>query len=216
METERESGYEKNYRRLVPGLKGRDFAECARRLGLREIRGGVEVDFLGKAYRVTEDGVEPLEGGPSRPNRRSLLIHYVLSEGSGEPAADFLSLEQLSGVLRGRREPGSEFLNAAIERSFAEGGRVLFARAARSLGGEPLGAHPSGGDLWLFRVLPGIRMQVVFSEADDEYPAEARVLFDSHATEYMGFECLAFLHGELGEALAEAGRALAGKAGDAE
>ncbi|MDR3154322.1 MAG: DUF3786 domain-containing protein [Deltaproteobacteria bacterium] len=207
---ERENGYEKNYLRLVPGLKGCDFAECAPRLGLRAFQGGVEVEYLGRAYRVTEEGVAPLDGGPSDPNHRSTLIHYVLSPGSGEPAGDFLSLAQLPGVLRGRRSPGSDFLSEAIEKAFGEDGDALFARAAESLGGEFLGDHPSGGRLWLFRALPRIHMQVVFAEADEEFPAEARVLFDSHATEYLGFECLAFMHGALGDALAEEGQRLKG------
>jgi hypothetical protein len=210
---EQESGYEKNYRRLVPGLRGCDFEECAARLGLRHFPGGVEAEYLGRAYRVTEGGVEPLDGGYADPNHRSTLIHYALSRGDGPPAGDFLGLSQLPGVLRGSKQPGSEFLSAAIERAFGGRGLAHFARAAESLGGEFLGDHPSGGKLWLFRTLPRIHMQVVFSEADDEFPVEARVLFDSHATEYLGYECLAFMHGALGNALAEAGDRIAAAEG---
>ncbi|MDR1314943.1 MAG: DUF3786 domain-containing protein [Deltaproteobacteria bacterium] len=207
---ERDSGYEKNYQRLAPGLVGCDFAECAPRLGLKAVPGGVEAEYLGRAYRVTEGGVEPLDGEYADPNHRSTLVHYALSKGDGPPAEDFLGLMQLPGVLRGRKSPGSEFLSASIERAFGGKGHELFAKAAESLGGEFLGVHPSGGKLWLFKALPRIHMQVVFSEADDEFPVEARVLFDSHATEYLGFECLAFMHGALGDALAEAGQRIDG------
>ncbi|MDR1036534.1 MAG: DUF3786 domain-containing protein [Deltaproteobacteria bacterium] len=207
---EQQSGYEKNYQRLVPGLKGCDFEECAPRLGLTHFPGGVEAEYLGRVFRVTEDGVEPVEEGYTDPNHRSTLIHYALSRGEGPPAEDFLGLYQLPGFIRGSKSPGSEFLSAAIERAFGEGGHARFARAAESLGGEFLGDHPAGGKLWLFKVLPRIHMQVIFNEADDEFPVEARVLFDSHATEYLGFECLAFMHGALGNALAEAGERIAG------
>ncbi|MDR1041238.1 MAG: DUF3786 domain-containing protein [Deltaproteobacteria bacterium] len=212
---QRDSGYEQNYQRLVPGLRGCDFGECAPRLGLKPVPGGVEAEYLGRAYRVTEEGVAPLDGAYADPNHRSTLIHYALSKGEGQPSDDFLGLFQLPGVLRGRKTPGNEFLSAAMERAFGEKGHALFARAAESLGGEYLGVHPSGGKLWLFRTLPRIHMQVVFTEADEEFPVEVRVLFDSHATEYLGFECLAFMHGALGQALAQAGRRIDGQADEA-
>ncbi|MDR3154809.1 MAG: DUF3786 domain-containing protein [Deltaproteobacteria bacterium] len=206
MDTADVNGYERNYRRLVPGLKGRDFGECAPRLGLKAVPGGVEASYLGRAYRVTEEGVAPLDGGGSDPNCRSLVLHYVLSDGTGEPSGEFLGLHQLPGVLRGRRSPGEDFLKAPIEQAFGEGGSGLFARAALSLGGEALGDHPSGGKLWLFKVFPKVHAQVIFSEADDEFPAEARVLVDAHSTEYLGFECLAIMVSTLAEALARAAR----------
>jgi hypothetical protein len=206
---EPESGYEKNYRRLAPGLKGHDFAGCAGRLGLKPVPEGLEAEYLGRTYRLTEDGVFPVDGADSDPNHRSALIHYALSPGSGDPSEEFLTLFQLPGVFRSSKQPGSDFLNAAIEKAFGAGGDALFAKAAERLGGEFLGDHPSGGRLWLFKVLPRIHMQVVFCEADDEYPVDARVLIDSHATEYVGFEVLAFMQGALGDTLAKIGQAIA-------
>ena len=197
------SGYEQNYLGLIKELKGLDFKEAAARLGLKCGESGAEAHFLGRAFRISESGVEPLDGGPSNPNYRSILIHYITSKGSGEPGGEFLSLKQLPGVPRSQAfDNEGSILNGPLYETFREG-HGAFREAALSLGGEYLGAHPSGGRLWLFQVLPKLRLQVIFEEEDDEFPMRVRVLFDSHALEYMGFECLAFLHGCLVHALIE-------------
>jgi hypothetical protein len=194
-------GYEQNYQGLIKELKGCDFKESAERLGLKAVENGVEATFLGRDFLITEEGVVAKDGLESNPNYRSILIHYVLSKGEGEPGNEFLSLYQLPGVMRSRRPQNwKTLLDGPLFEAFGEG-HDAFAPAATNLGGSYLGTHQAGGHLWEFQILPKIRMQLVYVEADDEFPMEIRVMFDSRAPEFLEFECLAFLHGCLVHAL---------------
>jgi hypothetical protein len=200
------SGYEKNYLRLKKWLKERDFTANAEELGLEVTEdGGVLARLLGRDYLVTSEGVLPVDGDLADPNSLSILVHYSLSQGKGEPGEEFLTLSQLPGVLRGRKEPGKDVLLGRLERAFEKGGLELFNKAATQVGGVLLGDHPAGGKLWHFQALPKIPLRLIFAEADEEYPLEIRVLFPNRALEYLEFECLAFLNGCLADALIEAG-----------
>jgi hypothetical protein len=204
MAEQTDSGYEKNYQGLIKYLENHDFKANNLRLGLKDAEGGAIASFLGRDYRITKEGVEPLDGQGAHPNFRSILIHYAVSPGTGGPGGEFLALSQLPGILRGRREPGKDILNNKIVRLFGETGHEGFKKAALKLSGEYLGDHPSGGKIWLFKVFPKVHMQAVFYEADEEYPVDVKILFDSNAPAYLEFECLAFLNGCLVDALAYA------------
>jgi hypothetical protein len=181
-----------------------DFSANAKELGLIVTKEGVEARLLGRDYLITSQGVFPKDGQKADPNCLSLLVHYSLSQGRGEPGEDFLSLSQLPGVMRGQRDLETDILNLKMEKAFGEGDDEFFATAAAKLGGIFLGEHKAGGKLWLFKILPKINLEVVYSEADEEFPLEIRVLFSSRAPEFMKFECLGFLSACLVEALVEA------------
>lgn len=71
------SGYEYNYKVLVSKLADCDFEEAAARLGLkRHENGSITVRFLGRDYAIRSDGVFAVDGRPSAPNNRSILIQY--------------------------------------------------------------------------------------------------------------------------------------------
>jgi len=78
-------GYDSIYLELISKLSEIDFQESADRLGLEYVDGGVEVCFLKRGYRITLDGVKPLDGQPVNVNNLSVLLHYLLSKGQGEP-----------------------------------------------------------------------------------------------------------------------------------
>jgi hypothetical protein len=69
------------------------------------------------------------------------------------------------------------------------------------LGGVFNGKLKSGGYTWLLKVLPKILLQIVYYDADDEFPCEVQILFDNNASRFMEFECLAFLEGCLVRAM---------------
>ncbi len=50
-------------------------------------------------------------------------------------------------------------------------------------------------------MLPKILLQIVYYDADDEFPFEVQILFDKNASRFMEFECLAFLEGCLVRAM---------------
>lgn len=55
-------------------------------------------------------------------------------------------------------------------------------RALSALGARPIPQGDAGGELEVF---PGLRLAVTFWDADDEFPAQANMLFDSNITDFM-------------------------------
>lgn len=78
---------------------------------------------------------------------------------------------------------------AAYRRTILEPFSLFFAghpealrKALSALKAEPLPQGDAGGRLEIF---PGLRMAVIFWDGDDEFPAQANMLFDSNITDYM-------------------------------
>ena len=188
------SGYQQIYLDLAKALRGFDLAGNAPRLGLTAEGGGVVVNFFNRAYRVDAGGVRPLDGGPAGVNHLSLIAHYAMSPGRGEPSGDFMPLGRMTGMVEGRGDFERSTVNAALGRKFG-GEKPALAAAAESIGGRAEGRDQSGGWAWLFRPFPKVPLKLLFYEADDEFPADYRLMFDSRATDFMEFEALGFLTG---------------------
>ena len=83
--------------------------------------------------------------------------------------------------------------------TYPENTRVSFEAAAK-LGGTKVQSQ-AGKHVWRFKVLPKIPLQIVFYEADDDFPAEIQIMLDQTALQFMEFECLAFMVGCVARAL---------------
>jgi len=186
------SGYDSIYLGLVPKLTECDFQSSAERLGLEYVAGGVLVKFLKREYRITKDGVEPLDGQPVNVNNRSVLLYYLLSQGTGEPENAYVLFESIPR-LNGGLALQSRLMNSPLERKLGND-YIKFTQAAVKLGGieqdSQLGKHT-----WEFQVLPKIPVRIIFYEADDEFPASLQIMLDKTAPRFLEFECLAFMIG---------------------
>lgn len=185
-------GYDSIYLELVSKLSELDFQESADRLGLEYVDGGVRVSFLKREYRITVDGVEPLDGQPVNVNNLSVLAHYLLSKGQGEPENSYIPFETIPRMIGGLSAQ-SRLMNAPLERYFGND-YLKFREAAAKVGGVAEEAQ-SGKHTWRFDVLPKIPLQLVFYEADEDFPSEIQILLDMTAIQFLEFECLAFMVG---------------------
>jgi hypothetical protein len=192
-------GYEELSRWQAAKLAGADLTGPASALGLAVAGPGVvRVGLFGRDYLVDGSGVRPVDGKPAGPSQLSLVAPYALSPGRGEPAYEFVTLDRLSGPAPGKPgggnwKPGGYF-GRALARRFDRDPEALAAAAAR-LGGRDLGREASGGRAWLFHPFPKVPLKLVCHEADEEFPADYRLLFDVSATAFMAFEALGFLAG---------------------
>lgn len=196
--------YEKVYLGLVPRLAAVDFAGAAASLGLERSGAGCRVPLLGREYVVGPSGVSLAEGGPAFITQRIVLAWYLLHAGSGEPCGNMVPYRELPG--------GADFaraLQTLVDQRLAQGfaGRLAeLKRAAVVLGGveqEGAGAHDG---VWRFAALPKLPLELRFYDADEEFPAEAKVLYDLTAPNFLDLECLAALAHILVRELERAGR----------
>lgn len=188
------SGYEGIYEWVRGHLAAADLAACAPRLGLELADDGrVRVNFFGREYLVDNGGVTAADGLPARVNHLSLVGHYAMSQGRGEPGGEFVSLTRLSGVM----DTGASFgrsRSVELNRKFGRDLAAL-ARRAASLGGAAQAEDASGGLAWIFHPFPKIPLKLIHHPADEEFEAEYQLLFDRSATAFMVFEALGFLSG---------------------
>jgi hypothetical protein len=185
-------GYDSIYLGLIPKLSECDFQESADRLGLEYIDGGIQVNFLKREYRITFDGVEPLDGQPVNVNNRSVLLYYLLSKGQGDPENSYILFESIPRMLSGLGGQ-NRLTKPPLERYFGND-YVKFSEAAIILGGfeeeSQMGKH-----LWKFIILPKIPLKIIFYDADEEFPVDIKIMVDKTALQFLEFECLAFMVG---------------------
>ena len=196
------TGYESIYLGLLPRLAECDFEECAARLAMpRPLDGAITLRFLGRDYRISREGIAPLDNKPGNVNNLSVIAYYALSQGAGDVGSEFAPMFTATGSHQVKVD---NLMADPLVREFgADVGS--FERAATRVGGIRE-SSADGKYVWLFRALPKVPIRIVLYEEDEEFPAEAQILFERTAKRFMEFECLAFLAGCLASALVETSR----------
>ncbi len=155
--------------------------------------GRFELEFLGVQVAVTWPAgeVSTLEGGCVTEAGALIVLHYLLGQGGEAEKGEWIAYRDL---------PGGRNYEAAFRRE-AE------MRLAAALGGDlapwRLMAEERGfilqdyGDLaFVWRALPHVPLLFVLTAADEEFPPDARILYDRSAGSWLHSEDLAVL-GEL-------------------
>ncbi|AKB78695.1 hypothetical protein MSHOH_2212 [Methanosarcina horonobensis HB-1 = JCM 15518] len=194
------SGYDQIYKNLILKLDKCDFVEVAERLGLLlQPNGALSVNFLGREYEISSQGINPTDGKPVNVNNRSVLAYYLLSKGKGEPAYSYVPIHNLTGVVISS-STNTKWMTDPLSKTFSQD-YATFSEAICRLGGVFNGKLKSGGYSWLLEALPKILLQIVYYEEDAEFPCEVQILFDKNASYFLESECLAFLEGCLVRAI---------------
>jgi hypothetical protein len=171
--------------------------------GKLKLRSGCEQDgngdyrltFFGQEYVISADGfaVRQADIDKELPSfTQSLILTYLITADGTTPSSRWIGFREL---------PDGMFYVQAFQGY--TGGRLVreleddikaFRRAAEVLGGEPLGIGDAG---YAFTVFPRVHMGLVYWEGDDEFPSQARVLFEDTSSHYMSTDGLAILGSQL-------------------
>jgi hypothetical protein len=209
MTTNREANYQiardkaaEALRQLAPELAAHRSAIVYHRT--EQGQGEFVLPFWGDEYRVGHPDIRVRQAGKVEEptiTTQILLLHYLVTA-DGAPMADrWLSFRELPDGL----VYDSAFQGRASERIAATYGRdkAGFMQAATMLGGERL---TYGDASFMFRVFPRLNLAVVLHLADEEFEANANVLFDAAATHYLPIEDLSVVGGLVASRLVKAGR----------
>ena len=179
-----------------------DLADLIRRGGLKREDGALELTLLGRPYSIRwpELTIASPDGIPCPEEFAILVLDYLGRADGSVPTGEWIGFQELPD--------GSFYRHAFQGYSGDQLVRDLaasidaFRRAADELNGEPL---PMGDAGYAFRVLPRVPLAVVWWDGDEEFPANATVLFDRIAGTYLPTAGLAILGRMLCRALGKAG-----------
>jgi hypothetical protein len=167
--------------------------------------GGVSVLFFGQPHLVTHpDGDVSAAGAAVHVAVDILLLHYLLRADGAPPAGEWLAFRGLPDGLF-YAASFAERAEAPLARTFGtppsaggDEGLARFREAAGAAGGLPLDLADAA---FAFQALPRLSLAVLMWAGDDEFPAQASVVFDAAAGHYLPAEDLAGLGGLLARRL---------------
>jgi hypothetical protein len=123
---------------------------------------------------------------------QSLILTYLATADGTTPSSRWVGFRDLpDGLFYVQAFQG--YSGGRLVREL-QGGIEAFRRACERLGGEPLEIGDAG---YVFAVLPRVHLALVYWEGDEDFPSQARVLFEDTAASYMPTDGLAILGSQL-------------------
>ncbi len=142
---------------------------------------GVIVPFFGSPHLVTHPAGEVLcqretATAPAHPSIAIVLIHHLLHCDGTRPAGQWVAFRELPDGLFYAQAFAGHAEGALAERF---GGDIeAFRRANEAQGGAPLEIAEAA---YIYQALPRLPVAVLLWAGDDEFPGQARILFDANA-----------------------------------
>ena len=156
----------------------------------------VRVPFLNRAYRIGfpeltfEDEEDSQKEVPIQ--EQILILHYMLSPAPSPLTDNWISYREIPGASFYY----SSFVKRAIDPLKKVFGQNIddFIRAGDILGGETIDTGDAGYE---FRLFPNIPVRLILWAGDEEFPAEANMVFDENIGSMLSSEDIAWLAGML-------------------
>jgi hypothetical protein len=187
-----------NARKLaIEALSGQALDTIVARSGFElEDESCLRVSFLNRVYRVHYPGFEFTErDGSDREipiQEQILILHYMLAPGTPSPAGQWVAYREI---------PGASFYFSAFVKRAIDPLKSVFGQNPAGLSGAATrlnGSAIDAGDVGFeFNMLPNVPLQLILYAADEEFPAEANILFDQTIGEILSPEDIAWLAGML-------------------
>jgi hypothetical protein len=193
---------------LRAGIQTRSPLLVAERSGA-ELQGeALHLSYWGERVRLGWPGLEAnwAETGQSLSTfDRAMLVYYLHQADGAPPAGRWIGFREL---------PHGAFYHQAFQ---GYSGRRLagifgqdpsaFDQACRALGGERLSGLAEHA--WAFQPLPRLLLAAALWPGDEDFPAQASVLFDASSPHYLVTDGLALLGSGLASRLVKAGQSQA-------
>jgi hypothetical protein len=195
--------YEKVYASLWQRVTELDLPRAAVPLGGRDLGDGtVEIDVLEQPLRVSREGVRDRRGRTPHSAVRIVLCHYLLRGGRGALSNEWTAYRELEASAFFMAN-FKENVERHVSRTFA-GRPEALERAVLRIGGKRATGEASSDGAWTLSALPRVPLLLLFNDRDEEFPADARLLFDRSADVWLDAECLAVVGWIVAERLCEA------------
>ena len=154
----------------------------------------MRVPFLDRTYRVGHPDFEFTdeedESDEVPIQEQVLVLHYLESAGPCPVTGQWVAYREI---------PGASFYFSAFVKRAIDPLKNVFGqnisglqKAAEKLKGAPIDPGDAGFE---FRVFPNVSLQMILYAGDEEFPAEASILFDGEVGEILSPEDIAWMAG---------------------
>ncbi len=169
-----------------------DRAQVAERSGATlDQEGNLHVEFMRHEYVIdhTDWAVKRADGGTVPPSlTQSLILTYLYLSDGMLPIDRWMGFRELpNGLFYAQAFQGYTGVELVRE---LRGDVSAFKQASEMLHGTPVAI---GGVGYVFQVLPRLKLAVIMWPGDDEFPAQAQVLFQETAPHYLVTDGLAIV-----------------------
>lgn len=150
----------------------------------------VLLPFFGQELKVFKDRVLYPPGVQENPWDAILIYNYLASPGEAPVTGTWVSFQSLPNSVS--KTKTLERLQHELAEDFA-GRLALLIQRAEDLGGRPVQVGEDADVALLFEPLPRVPILLLYWEPEEDFPAQARFLFDSSVGAYLDLESLLFL-----------------------
>lgn len=181
----------------IEKLVNESFDTIIQRTGFESVENDqFRVLFLNRAYRIGfpeftfEDELDSQKEVPIQ--EQILILHYMLTPAPSPLTDNWISYREIPGASFYY----SSFVRRAIDPLKKVFGQNIgdFIRAGDLLGGKNIDTGDAGYE---FRLFPNIRVRIILWAGDEEFPAEANMVFDENIGSMLSPEDIAWLAGML-------------------
>jgi hypothetical protein len=153
--------------------------------------GNLRVAFLRREYVIdqAEWAITRADDGATPPSiLQSLILMYLYTSDGTPPGDRWIGFRELpNGLFYAQAFQG--YTGTALVRDL-NGDVAAFKRASEKLQGAAVAIGDAG---YAFQVLPRLKLAVIMWAGDDEFPAQAQVLFEETAPHYLITDGLAIV-----------------------
>jgi len=187
--------FEKNYGDYLQQLDDRDLSLWEPVLGITVDRESktAEIPFFKTVFRVSPSGV--LDNSGKRPDYAIcvILLKYLLTcPEKVPPEKEWVHFRNTGDAVQGQSEGLAASASKEISERFT-GGLDRLQTAVEALGGlSPPTEYPYDLSA-VIMALPRIPILLLFNDADEDFPAQANILYERRAEDFLDAECRVML-----------------------
>lgn len=197
---EKTSAYEQTYKLYLKELGQLDLPSLADALGVKAKDDGLLIPLFGDEHFVCSKGIVNSSGIRPSLAYSVILGKYCImcpkippTENDWVSFKDFADAAPFVGAFRNNAE-------LRIAKGFS-GKLADLEKAADKIGGAPAPLALPYQFVKRFSPLPKVPVLLLFNDADDEFSADAKILFERRVDKYLDMECLAMIGWHLADEL---------------
>ena len=195
------NNYEQMRNQMRPKFLTYDQEEMIRKFQLAHDEHYLYIRFCSRMYRIgrftgiVEWSEDQFQSATEGDFNESMTLYDLLccAKPDCHLSGEFAPSSSLPGLVYTRMQAGSS-MGSRRREEFFDAHTELLAQACVALGGIPEGKGDVAYRIPLFDFLP---VQFAFWRADEDFPAEIRILWDTNVQSYMHFETLFYAAGHL-------------------